>query len=384
MRLFGVNAEQKLVVGLLQEARCRGIKPTYTLTTRTGKCITGTADHPVLTDSGWKVLGELSETDLVATPLRLPQHGMEITSRARLCRLLGYMAGNGTALRHREVGLIIPDDAAFADAVGIVREQWPEISVNERQPQYHTVSFSRVFENGWGKPFGNPMREWLRSVDAFGCRDSAKRVPRWVFEAGVVGARSFLAGYLATDGCVKRDRSGRWTVHFDTTSRGLAQDVQRLALRLGIILSISPPAMNSLSVKPIYRVSVGERENLRRCAQLIEVCGRRGEKLKAMAAELPDGHSTSYIDGLPTRVSEHASKVSRWKHQGKRMRRRACQELAATTGDAELNRWAQGELVWEDLRALERSGDVAVWSIKVTGVDSFLASGIVAKADETA
>jgi replicative DNA helicase len=288
------------------------------------------------------------------------------------------MAGNGTALRNREVGLIIPDDAAFADALSIVGEQWPEVTVREKCRKYNDVSFVQVYEHGWGKPHGNAMREWLRSVDAFGCRDAVKRVPRFVFEAGVVGARNFLAGYLASDGCVKHDRKARWTVHFDTTSLGLAEDVQRLALRLGIILTLSKPSWNTLSTRPIFRLSVCERANLRRCAELIPARGYRGERLRNMAATLESGRSTSYIDGLPPRVSEHASSISAWHHQGKRMRRQTCRELAAKTGDAELSRWAFGELLWEDVRSVEPSGELEVWALKIEGVNSFIANGVVA------
>ncbi len=45
-----------------------GVKPVYTLTTRTGRHITATANHPFYTMAGWKMLGELGAGDLVAAP----------------------------------------------------------------------------------------------------------------------------------------------------------------------------------------------------------------------------------------------------------------------------------------------------------------------------
>jgi replicative DNA helicase len=60
MRVFSVDAGQKLIVGTVDQAWTTGVRTTFTLTTRTGKRVTGTADHPVLTDSGWKTIASLS------------------------------------------------------------------------------------------------------------------------------------------------------------------------------------------------------------------------------------------------------------------------------------------------------------------------------------
>ena len=106
---------------------------------------------------------------------------------------------------------------------------------------YQEGDFSCTYANGYGRPHGNPLREWLRCLGIFGQKDDTNCVPEWVFEAGETGAREFLAGYLSTDGCVKMNRTAshiRWNVHFDTVSRRLAEDVQMLLLRLGIVASI--------------------------------------------------------------------------------------------------------------------------------------------------
>ena len=377
MSVLGVIGDANIVRAPICAVHSAGTRPVIRLTTRTGKTIAGTATHPLLTSSGWRTLGQLMGNELIATARRLPSHGTEREDRFDLCRLLGYFCGNGTCLDHCSVGLIIPDDSAFADAVAIIRHRWPEISVVEKPTGYHDASFSRVYENGWGKPFGNPLREWLRDMQLHGARDCQKHVPQWVFEAGVGGAANFLAGYLATDGCVKKSK-GRWTIQFDTTSNRLAQDVPALLLRIGVIAGISKPYMCTKSVRPLFRITLSSSaENLRRFAEQVHVPGCRGQKLRSMLAELPSGRCNSFYDGLPIAVSYYAERATGRRDQKKRMRRHVCAALSERTGDAVLRHWAESDLLWEDVRALEPAGEQMVWDITLPAVHAYLAEGIV-------
>jgi len=54
----------------ITDVMANGVKPVYTLTTRTGRHITATANHPFYTIDGWKMLGELGTGDLIAAPIQ--------------------------------------------------------------------------------------------------------------------------------------------------------------------------------------------------------------------------------------------------------------------------------------------------------------------------
>jgi replicative DNA helicase len=384
MSVLSMLGDNRIVQGVIADVRSAGLKRMYRLITRTGKTLVATANHPVLTDHGWRQVGELDGSELIATARRLPPHGAELEDRFDRCRLLGYMAGNGTCLRGRSVGVIIPDDQAFNDALGIVLKHWPELKISEKPTKYHDVTFSRVFDHGYGRPYGNPLREWLREIGVLGERDSAKHVPPWVFEAGAGGAAEFLAGYLATDGCVKTLR-GRWVVHFDTTSVQLAADVQALLLRIGVIASISKPAMNSKSTRPIFRISLSSSsENLKHFSRQVAVAGYKGDRLRQMVAELPEGPCNSYVDGLPLAVSSYTAAITGRRDQRKRMRLAICREIAETTSDPVLKHWAYGDNVWEDIRSIALDGEREACDLSVPGLNTYLANGIVVQSSAAA
>lgn len=395
--ILGMGAGQKIGAYQVRDVWSTGVKPVWTLTTRTGRTVTASGNHPFLTAGGWKRLEELHPGDVIASALRLPEYGSSHPDRRDLCRLLGYLVGDGTYQQHRSVGLCGSDPAIIDDALTIVARHFPAVRWREkkRYGDYQEGDFSCLYENGYGRPHGNPLREWLRCLGVFGQKDATKRIPEWVFEAGESGARAFLAGYFSTDGCVKTRHTGkqRWDVHFDTVSRQLAEDVQMLLLRLGVIASIDGGKHNPKSTQPIYRLSVASfAGNLRRFAALIRPIGRKGCLLLQMVEELSPSVTNGSLFSLPVEVSQlmfertkHLRQQGRkleggrlyWKHQGRRPHRQSCAAIADRLGDAELAMWAESDLLWEEIKSIEPAGEQEVFDIQVDCA-TFLANGIVA------
>lgn len=382
-QILALGGKQKIDVFTVDDVWSTGRKPIYEVKTRTNRSIRATANHPFLTPYGWKRLEELQEDDLIATALRLPFHGTEKSERAGLCRFLGYMTGDGTSLRHREVGFISADEKVFADVKHLVTKHFPEVEIKRKNSPYFECNFVKKYENGYGKPGGNPLREWLKQVGAFGKRDSEKRVPDWVLEAGLIGAREFLAGYFATDGCVQlrhKGAVGRVDIRFDTTSRLLAEDVRHLLLRLGIASTISSGYLSKKATKPIYRVSIVGAENMALFARTVPVIGAKAILIKEAERILRTRAITNPgLLALPRELSTYLHSVAPgWRDQGKKMRRETCSRWAEKLEDRMLEEWGNSDLLWEEIADIAPAGEDEVFDIRVLGAHNFIANGIVA------
>ena len=300
-QILAMDGRQKIRPFTVERVWSTGFKPVFALKTRTGRGITATANHPLLTAQGWKRLDELKPGDMVATAMRLPEHGMEMPERSDLCRLLGYLVGDGTFQTHRAIGFCGSDPFVVSNAIGIVTRHFPDVTWREKKSydNYREIDFRCLYENGYGKPYGNPLREWLREIGILGQKDNSKHIPDWVWEAGSVGASEFLAGYLSADGCVKQTVGRGWFVHFDTVSRRLAEDVQLLLLRLGVIATINNGYRSAKATQDIYRVSVvGFTDNLKRFAANVKPGGRKGALLERMVSELTEGVTNGSLFGF--------------------------------------------------------------------------------------
>jgi len=377
MRILGATPTLRVASGLVESVWETGKKKVFAVTTKTGREVVATGNHPLLTSRGWVRLDELDESDQIAVAFRLPAHGKQLLDRNDRCRLLGYLAGNGSVQHHRTIGIIIPDAEAFGDACEIVRRHWPECEIRVKPGEYNDAWISRTYDNGWGKPHGNPLREWLREIGVIGSRDDTKAVPSFVFESGTEGAAEFLAGYLETDGCVTRTQTGRWSARFDTTSLRLAHDVAHLLSRLGIASTVSPGARSALATRDIYRVSIaGAAANLRRFGDVVPAKGVRGRKLAAMAIELEGTKTRANLLSLPREAASYAAAVSNYRDQGRRISRERCTAILEKTDDPVLRAWNESDFVWDGIRSVKPRGVQEVYDIRIAGIHSFLANGV--------
>ena len=395
--ILAMDGRQKIGPFAVERVWSTGVKPVFTLQTRTGRSITATANHPLLTAQGWKRMEELGAGDIIATAMRLPEHGTERPERADLCRLLGCLVGDGTFQTHREIGFCGSDPSVVEDVIAVVSRHFPGVTWREkkRSGDYQEGYFPCLYPNGYGKPRGNPLREWLRELGVLGQKDSTKHVPDYVWEAGRIGAAHFLAGYFSADGCVKKTAGRGWFVHFDTVSRRLAEDVQALLLRLNVVATVNNGYQSAKGTQPIYRIAVvGFADNLRRFIGAVEPGGRKGALLAQMASELTEGVTNGSLFGLPPEVSrllfdksKHLRQQGRkrdpgpriyWKPQGKRPRRDVCAKFAESLKDENLGVWASSDLLWEEIKSITPAGEEEVFDITVPGCANFLGNGIVA------
>lgn len=388
--ILGMGKDQKIHPYRVNDVWSTGIKPVFKMTTQTGRSIASSSNHPYLTAEGWKRLEELKSGDIIATSMNQRVSG-GIQGRADLCRLLGYLAGNGSMQKHRCIAFCGSDEQHVRDINNIVSAHFPAVvwRQNKRTDNYIDGRFACVYENGYGKPNGNPLILWLKEIGALGHLDSDKFVPDFVFEAGTEGAKEFIAGYFATDGCVKKINS-RWAAHFDTTSHQLAVEVQSLLLRLGIVASIGKGCFNSKSTKPIWRINIAQyADNLRKFAALIKPPGKKGILLQKILADLPLSKTSCGMFGLPVRVSSIMSKKIeenqsvavaaglQWRDQKKRPHRDNCLKVARGLADPELAMWGNSDLLWEKIISIEYVGEQETYDIN-TECSTFIGNGIVA------
>ncbi len=379
--VYSMNQQQKIVANRVADVWPTGKQQVYKITTRSGRTIKSTSNHPFFTSDGWKKLSEIGYGSDIAVAFRGPETASGDLSTED-CRLLGYMIGNGSMQKYRTLGLIIPDDEAFEDARQIILSKWPEMSINAR-PEHNDAWISRVFENGWGKPGGNPMINWLKDVGCYDVQALTKQIPDLVYRSGKEGISAFLAGYLMTDGCVKWIKKKRPMIHWDTISKSLADGILSLCMRIGVFASVDDGTMNTLSVHPVYRIRVCEdaANMIRLCEALLPYMkGIRGRKLlKAkVACEAKETRSSAF--SLPERLSFAASQsYPRWRHQGKKMSRRRLCEIATEISDPYLSMWSSSDIVWDKIVEIQDAGFEQTWDIRIENTHSFVTSeGIVA------
>jgi len=207
-----------------------GMKQVFCLRTALGRSIVATASHPFLTMDGWRRLGELRPGDRIASARRLPALGRMRWPRHEIIVLAGLVAeGN---LCHPVTMYFYTTNPLYRDEYVEAVEQFPNTRATIAR---HRSSFSiHVRRRDRKQPVG--AVEWAGRLGLRGVGAHDKCLPQTVFGLHEDDAALLLARLWEGDGHVAVQTR---QVSYDTVSRRLAEQIQHLLLRFGIISRLS-------------------------------------------------------------------------------------------------------------------------------------------------
>ncbi len=366
-----------------------GRKPIHRLTTRLGRWTEATANHPVLTSSGWQDLGDLKPGDRIAVPRRLPRPARTAEMPDAEVVLLGALIADGS------IGGGTPAYCYGADSgvAGTVEAAAHAMGVRF-SPSRREARGSSYLTSG-NRPGGNPVTLMLRRHGLMGLRSAEKFVPDEVFGLRDEQIARFLGVMYACDGHVYcSDRLAQ--IGYTTISERLARDVQHLLLRLGIVATIRTlkrPVYDGTE-KVAREIRITSQEGLRRFCELIRVPGKEAKQDEVLD-RLESAPRSTNTDTLPGDIWEEIlfAKGSRswadvsevtgrprnhnW-HVGKRSPSRGLvAELTTAISSPALEELCDSDIWWDEVESVEYVGEEETYDLDVPGLRNFVADDII-------
>jgi intein/homing endonuclease len=205
-----------------------GIRGTYKLITETGLVITGTPNHPVLTDEGWNTLDRVQVGDHVFRTKKLP-HIISHSVQHYEARLLGYM------LFERKKQMIkIPQHFTTIAAAKDFQKCLEQLGGRAKFVDERTVSLLVVRTK---KLKFHPLTELFHDFGTWRSWNSGWlpergryiRIPKKITCFNEENLRSFLEGILSRYATITKD-----SIEIPIPSSAPARQLQELFLRFGI------------------------------------------------------------------------------------------------------------------------------------------------------
>jgi deoxycytidine triphosphate deaminase len=374
---------QRVGRGPVSEGATLGAMPVLSARSRTGRLLRATPNHPLLTFSGWRPLGELRPGDRFAVPRRIPIFG---DREMPLCEidLLGFLLSDGQCSTPGSSPRYTSGDpvlrAAFAEAVagfGGVPRPVGRMSVN---------ATNRGRRGGMMEP--DRTFTWLRSL-GLDVRSPEKFVPDAIFQLRAPNLARFLRALFSGDGGVSLGHS---SLHLEycSTSERLARDVQHLLLRFGVVAFLRERA--TASGRPAWTLTVTSKDHVRRFAAevgFVPGCekARRLEDALRLIEERPQEKSN--YDTLPHEAWAEFREACRIRGGSLRsmgvertqprqsMPRALAADLAERLSDERLGALADGDVLWDTLLEARFDGVEPVFDISVPDRHNFLANDVV-------
>lgn len=388
-----------------------GAKPLFELRTRSGRRIRATATHRFRTWAGWVPLAELCPKDLIATPRRLPVASTASWPEHKLIVLAGLIAEGNTCrpncLCYNNNPELIAD---FAAAAGRFERTLPRVQTRS-DGSYEVVlcggpsaagvrSVNSRLLKGQGERSRPGVCAWAEGLGIRDLRAVDKKVPPAVFELRDGDIALFLGRLWAGDGHICS--GDQPTPFYATSSQQLADDVQALLLRLGILSRIHVKRLSHRGgTRTGYTVHLmGSGASERFLARIAPHCVGRSDDVGRLARHLDRAErGPESGDVVPVAVASPADAARReqaitwsalergsgvsshglsWSPPEKRGFRPATVErTAGFLGSKELVLHAYSDVFWDEVVSIEPAGTEETYDLTVDRDHNFVADGII-------
>ena len=392
------NRTCKLRTSEVCKVFCTGTKPVHGLTTQTGKRIKATGNHQFLTISGWRRLDTIKPGDHIALPRKTTSPTKSQMDKNELA-LLGHLIGDGCVLQRHAVQYTTNSKQLAALVAQLAKKVFDK-KVNPRvqkERNWYQVYLTASEKLARGK--SNPIANWFRELGIFDLRSYEKYIPEKVFASKTEDIAIFLRHLWATDGSIqlhhgKKHYAG---VYFASSSRKLAEGVQALLLRLGIVARMSRHSQGEKG-RDQYHVAVSGAEDLHIFLQKIgTVGGYRRTQCDELEQYLKLHPANTNRDIIPKSVWQTIVKTTMGEkgittrqlqsrlgqaycgstlYKANLSRERAL-KVAKIIQSNELVQLAQSDLYWDKVKNIELLGREKVYDLTVEETHNFIANDII-------
>jgi DNA polymerase III alpha subunit len=340
-----------------------GAKSVWRLRTALGHEICATAEHPFMTLSGWRELGQLKVGDQVATARSMPVPGNRKWPRYKILVLADLIAeGN---LCHPSTFYFYTTESWHRDEFVKAVECFTNTrAVVERNKNCFSVRVRRIDRR---RQIGAVT--WLRALGVWGCGARAKQLPPEVFEL-CNGDIALLLARLWEGAGGLSVTAGH--ASYDTASSLLASQVHHLLLRLGIIAR-HYRRMHSYRGRELEHqvITVTGEEPLRQFWHHVGRCFLDSKKQRqSRTLKLrKNGRMSRDIIGMREIQGLGSEKVG--------FRRHVIHRLAEALGSLELSRLSGSDLYWDKIVAIDPVGERETYDLKIEGDHNFVANHFI-------
>ncbi len=366
----------------------QGVQETYRVTTRLGRSVTATANHPFRTFGGWTELENLTPGTEIAIPARLDvaSKGEEL-SDAQVA-MLGYLIGDGCV-----TGTTPMFSNGNAEIVDDVR-RWAAMMGLGVSSDRDGLGF-RIYSPESSSSNPNPLTTLLAELGLKGKGAHSKFVPEPIFRSPPRQIALFLNRLYACDGSAWIDKDN-YRIEYCTVSEQLADDVQHLLLRFGIVAKKRRREVKYKGgTRTAFDVSFQDPDNVERFIGHIGIYSKMervvdvlqmalNRKVNAPAHELLPMEAWSLVlsekgERSWAEVSEATGRPRNhnW-HVGKRrLSKRLMRELAKAMSSGLLMELADSEIVWDPIVSIEPVGPLPTYDLTIADTHNFVANDIV-------
>lgn len=398
IKVFAVDSQLKLKPHSLIKAFYSGRKVVYKMTTKSGRFIKASANHPFLKLNGWTRLDQLKIGDRIGLPRHLSSSQNVSKLKQDELILLGHLLGDGCILPKQPYHYTSADpiniktvSTTAARLFGIkpnaiVQKNWVHLYLPSPTPCTH------------GKY--NPITNWFNDLKIKRVRSYEKKIPEAVFCSNFEDRTLFLRHLWATDGNISekklKGRKPAAAIYYASSSHSLARQTQHLLLTLGIHSTIRL-SHSKKGYRTMAHVAIEGAHNQLLFLSKVGCTGKRGEQIPSLIENLSKIRQNPNLDVIPQEawslfVKEAKKKANlSWRDLSKKLNcsysgssllksgisRERILRLHSILDSDVLLKLGTSDVYWDEITSIETLGEEDVYDATVDEVHNFVANGFI-------
>jgi DNA polymerase-3 subunit alpha len=402
--VLSLDKNLKLCNNEIETIYNNGKKPVYRITTHLGKQIKSTGTHRFLTIDGWQPIQDLKPLDRIALPRLLPVKSFEDIEDFRLT-VLGYALSEGNMCHTHGFYVFSSDENQIKEYCNaLIQFENTKYKISYK---YRSLCPS-VYAGRINLKEPSEAVEWIKSLGMYGKRATEKVIPEFVFKLNPQKIAFLIAKMWEGDGCINITKAGQISLYYATSSHKMAQQMQHLLLRLGIVSSLHTKKFKYKgSIKIGYTIVIAGRYN---SIAFCETIGKflstkkstmekvktifnsyetnqngllaRGSKDLISAYILPEIQSAILDKGFKDLkhfakelgISERSLYLCNKKNG---YRRETIKIIGEGTNSEYLTKLGNSDIYWDEIKSIEYVGEEKTYDLCMKNNHNFIANDIV-------
>ena len=390
--LVTMTDDYKLSAHFTNEILDNGIKEVFRVTTKTGRHIDATGNHPLFTAKGWMAIDFLKPGDKVALAGNMGFFGNHYINENEI-KLLAYMIGDGNCSSKT---------IRFCTASEAIRKEM-ERAVNYfdcEMVQYASnrdIDFNIVKkQNRNNRTYPNKIKEILEHHGVYGKTAHTKTIPSEIFNLDRNDTALFLSRLYATDGWA-HTKNNKQQIGYCSVSRELIADIQHLLLKFGInsYVNVKKAKYNG-DIKISYQLLITNSNDVIKFYKEIGIFSKEEACKAAFESAIKNNKYDTYLPKEilefveEDRVRQGLSKADLCKsnkHARLRMnydiQRSRLREFAEILDNEDLKNFADGDFIFDEIVSIESLGEMQTYDLSVPLTMNFIAEDFITHNTET-
>lgn len=367
-----------------------GIKPVYKVTTKSGREITTTGNHPFYTINGFVELDDLKVGDHVSIAKNMSHSSPEHMDEDHI-KFLAYMIGDGTTTISSNIRFSCNPDATM------ILDEMRQICKNNDCKFFKYNSDAKYDWHIKGNKKShrvnnnNKLLTVLKDNDVIGKNSNTKVIPSSIFKLSNEQLKLFISRLYATDGWATCSTSNkkRIEIGYCSNSKKLCADLQSLLLRFGInsVLSKKKVKYNG-QIRITYTLGIYNISDCIMFINNINIFSKENATQKVLdCISLMNNYGTMYPSDIKNIIKSELNNVSKQKlrnYSGVRFdenystlsefKIKKANELLQSN---KIQQILDADIIWDEIRSIDYIGEQQTYDFTVPIYHNFVANDFI-------